>query len=63
MPYAFCLLPSAFCLTPSATMQMEGYIARARGLVEDAVALYRPRRFALVLDVGRLSALCLMPYA
>jgi hypothetical protein len=47
---------------PSA-LQMEGYVALAKGLVEDAVDLYRPRRFALVLDVGRLSALCLMPYA
>ena len=47
---------------PSA-LQMEGYVALAKGLVEDAVDLYRPRRFALVLDVGRLSALYLMPYA
>ena len=36
-------------------MQMEGCIALAKGLVEDAVALYHPRRFALALDVGRLS--------
>ncbi len=36
-------------------MQVEGCIALAKGLVEDAVALYHPRRFALALDVGRLA--------